>query len=114
MEQHPDFLAKLLGVNDDKVMTQQCHFHKPDHDATDDDDDDDDKHGNDGGGFAGLTEMGEGRWMHPAMLLETQREAAQSAMKCTNVTGKAPLLIGSPSMWPSCEEGRQSGEVRGW
>lgn len=25
----------------------------------------------------------------------------QSAMKCTNVTGKAPRLIGSPSMWPS-------------
>lgn len=49
MEPHPDFLAKLLGVNDDKVMIQQRHFHKPD------DDDDDDKHGNDGGGFAGLT-----------------------------------------------------------
>lgn len=34
-------------------------------------------------------------------------EPFQSAMKCTNVTGKAPLLIGSPSMWPSCEEGRR-------
>lgn len=28
----------------------------------------------------------------------------QSAMKWTNVTGNAPLLIGSPSMWPTCEE----------
>lgn len=47
--------------------------------------------------------MGEGGSLRP----ETQRENVQSAMKCTNVTGKAPLLIGSPSMWPSCEGGRE-------
>lgn len=29
------------------------------------------------------------------------RKTLQSAMKCTNVTGKAPLLVGSPSMCPS-------------
>lgn len=26
--------------------------------------------------------------------------ATQSAIKCTNETGKAPLRLGSPSMWP--------------
>lgn len=31
----------------------------------------------------------------------------QSTMKCTNVTGKAPLLSGSPSMCPSCKGGKQ-------
>lgn len=54
--------------------------------------------------LAGWTEqVKEGRWTLP----ETHRGSSQSAMKCTNVTGKAPLLIGSPSMWPSCEEGKQ-------
>ena len=36
--------------------------------------------------------------------------SAQSAMKCTNFTGKAPRLIGSPSMWPSCEKKRKDEE----
>lgn len=50
------------------------------------------------------TETGEGGTLRPVALPETRRGTGQSAMKCTNVTGKAPRLIGSPSMWPSCEE----------
>lgn len=84
---------------------QQWHSKKL---ADDEDDDVDNKHWDDGGCFCQLAgQTGEGGALHPATLLETQRGMFQSAMKCTNVTGKAPLLIGSPSMWPSCDEGRQ-------
>lgn len=38
----------------------------------------------------------------------------QSAMKCTNETGKAPLLTGSPSMWPSCGGGGQTRRYGWW
>lgn len=34
----------------------------------------------------------------------------QSTMKCMKETGKAPLLSGSPSMWPSC--GGRGGQTR--
>lgn len=68
------------------------------------------KHRDDGGGFVGRqTETGEGGGGDaaippPRRFLRPRGETVQSAMKCTNVTGNAPLLIGSPSMWPSCEE----------
>ena len=60
----------------------------------------------------GRAETGGGGTLHPATLPETRRGSFQSAMKWTNVTGKAPLLIGSPSMWPNWREGRQEGRQR--
>lgn len=60
--------------------------------------------GEDGGCCAGWqTRTGEGGKLHPG----TFSENFQSTMKCTNVTGKAPLLSGSPSMCPSCKRGKQ-------
>lgn len=71
--------------------------------ADDDDDDDDEDDTTVSGVFAGfgLTEteaMGDAASQTEP---DTMTLILQSAMKCTNVTGKAPRLIGSPSMWPS-------------
>lgn len=96
-------MAAKKGYPDFVVMTiPRCGSPMVPLKADDDDDDDDDTTVSVVLAGFGLTEteaMGDAAFQTEP---DTLTLILQSAMKCTNVTGKAPRLIGSPSMWPSC------------